>query len=1038
MLGESSHLQLMRMSAIPLVRLRLIPLVLLCLLCRETSVWALDPNRQISQYAHNAWTIRDGYLSATPYSIAQTADGYLWIGTSAGLLRFDGVRFDASSPPVEKQPAYASAGFGTLLGARDGSLWIYSRPSQAGTGTLSRWTGSELLSYPPPARPFGGIRLTRGGDLWSSQPLCQIGGAKPRCYGTADGVPDTRARRLAEDADGHFWLSSDDGLVRWSPGDPGATIHYPLPGLKAHTGIFGVGDIAVAPDGTVWAGIEDPGAGLGLQHLVHGKWTSAIVPGVDSSKWDVNRLLVDREGALWIGTGGQGLFRLYGQRLDHFGSTDGLSGDAVTGLYEDREGNIWVLTYRGIDKFRDTRVVVFSKRDGLCSEEADSLLVAHEGALWVGGEHTGLSALQGDRIACLPAAKWLPGNQVTSLFEDQAHQLWVGVDQKMGIYEHGRFTPIKKADGTSLGMIASIAEDVDHNIWMVSGNRHRALFRIENRHVSEEPIPGMPEPHEVAADPAGGIWLGLMNGDLARYRNGHAEFVHFNHSENLWIAQIAVGPDGSVLAASASGLLGWKNGKSRTMTSRNGLPCGAVSAFLADDSGSLWLQLPCGFVEITAAQLQKWWADSNTVLQLHVLDALDGMQPGAGWFQSKTAKTRDGRLWFGGNVLQMIDPARRSESPVVPLAHVEHVIADQKHYTLGPALELPALTRSIEIDYTAPVFAIPQRVRFRYMLEGSDREWQDVGTRREALYTNLGPGHYRFRVAASNNDGVWSTNDASVAFTIAPAFYQTRWFYAACALACIALLTVLYRARVRQVSAQVRGRMEARLAERERIARDLHDTLLQSVQGLMFRLHAVRELLPGRPAEAAQALKGALQCGDEAIAEGRAAVQDLRVPTAAPGDLSEAIMALGPELLPEGGAQQPSYHVLVEGKPRPLMPLARDESYRIAREAVRNAVQHARARRIEAELAYGDKSFCVRIRDDGIGVDAGVLGASRSGGHWGIPGMHERAKSFGAHLEIWGESGAGTELLLEIPATVAYARDDAREASAIGRGEQGQ
>jgi len=252
-----------------------------------------------------------------------------------------------------------------------------------------------------------------------------------------------------------------------------------------------------------------------------------------------------------------------------------------------------------------------------------------------------------------------------------------------------------------------------------------------------------------------------------------------------------------------------------------------------------------------------------------------------------------------------------------------------------------------------------------------------------------------------------------------------------CALACVALFTGLYRVRVRQVAAQVRGRLEARLAERERIARELHDTLLQGVQGLMFRLHAVRELLPGRPEDAVQALKGALQCGDQAIAEGRAAVQDLRATTLAPGDLAEALMALGPELLPEGLAQQPSYHVLVEGKPQSLIPLARDESYRIAREAVRNAIQHARARRIEVEVVYGEKSFCLRIRDDGIGVDARVLEASRRGGHWGIPGMHERAESFGAHLEMWSEHGAGTELLLEIPATAAYGRGTARAASAI-------
>ena len=312
--------------------------------------------------------------------------------------------------------------------------------------------------------------------------------------------------------------------------------------------------------------------------------------------------------------------------------------------------------------------------------------------------------------------------------------------------------------------------------------------------------------------------------------------------------------------------------------------------------------------------------------------------------------------------------------------------------------------------------------RASYKLEGSDHEWQDVGTRREAFYNNLGPGHYTFRVIAANNDGVWNTKGAAVAFTILPAFYQTRWFYAFCALTGVALLAGLHRVRVRHVAAQVRGRLEARLGERERIARELHDTLLQSLHGLMFQFQAARNMLARKQENGMPALDLAIRGAENAIAESRDAIQDLRPHELPQGDLGQLLQKAGEELmaLRPAGQASPSFRVVVEGESRELSPEAREEIYQIARELIRNAFNHAAAQRIEVEIRYDKSQLRIRLRDDGKGIDLKVLAEGQRPGHWGLPGIRERAQRVGARLEFWSQSGGGTEVELIVPAAAAY------------------
>jgi signal transduction histidine kinase len=312
-------------------------------------------------------------------------------------------------------------------------------------------------------------------------------------------------------------------------------------------------------------------------------------------------------------------------------------------------------------------------------------------------------------------------------------------------------------------------------------------------------------------------------------------------------------------------------------------------------------------------------------------------------------------------------------------------------------------------------------------LDGIDDNWQEAGTRRTAFYSNLGPGVFRFRVIACNNDGVWNETGASLNFSILPAWYQTVWFRSLCLAGFLALLWALYRFRLRQLAREYDVRLEERVGERTRIARELHDSLLQGVQGLMFRLQAVRNLLPERPDEAVEALEIALNRGDKAIAEGRDTVSDLRHSTIGNADMAQALTALGEELAAQNdNGSVPSVRVLVEGKQRKLNPMLRDEIYRIGREALRNAFHHARAQKIEAEITYGDSEFLFHVRDDGIGIAPEVIDRGDRAGHWGLPGMRERAKSFGGKLEVWSEHGAGAEIELIVPAAIAYGGSEAR------------
>src|SRR5271167_1564003 len=771
-------------------------------------VAALDTSRQISQYGHTAWRIEDGVFAGAPNVMAQTTDGYLWIGTQAGLMRFDGVRFVSWRPPEGNE--LPSSRINSLLGGRDGSLWI-------GTSTgLARWRNGNLTNYKDVTGSIMAILEDRAGTIWIARanlsdtngPLCKVTDRGVQCYGRDDGLALPSAVTLANDTLGNVWLAGGAMVSRWQTNS--ADTYVPV-ALNPAENFNGVVALAGGPDGSVWIGLVHAGKGGGLQQLAHGTWRPFIAPGFDASTLEVTALLVDRDSSLWIGTLNRGIYRIQANKVDHFRSSDGLSGDAVSGLFQDHEGNVWIVTSRGIDSFHDIRVASFSTRQGLSTDQVNSVLASRDGTVWIG--NYSLDILRSGKITSIRPRNGLPGREVTSLLEDRAGRLWVGVDSELSLYEQGKFTKIHTRDGSPLGIVRAMTEDVDGSIWVATRNENRnRLLRIQGLGIREETSsPELPLANTLAADPHGGVWLGLASGGLARYRNGKMEFISLNRSPHDGpVHGLLVNSDASVWAATASGLVGWQNGKVQSLTVRNGLPCDLIYALISDRKATLWLYTACGLIAIPNAELQRWWKSPDATVESRLLDVSDGVQPMSTPSRPNASQSPDGRLWFANqNFVQMMDPAHLDGNPVPPPVHIEQITADRKTYwqnwsgdISSAHPKLPPLVRDLTIDYTALSFGAPQKVLFRYKLEGMDRDWQDAGNRRQAFYTNLSPGKYRFRVTACNNSGVWNEAGTFLDFSIAPAYYQTNWFRALCAAAFLAVLCGLYRVRVGQLRAQ--------------------------------------------------------------------------------------------------------------------------------------------------------------------------------------------------------------------------------------------
>ncbi len=783
----------------------LLAILLACWACAS----ALDPSLDISQYAHTAWKIRDGFTKGIIYSIAQTPDGYLWMSTEVGLIRFDGVRAVPWQPPAGQR--LPSSEVWRLLTARDGTLWIGT------TKGLASWKDGKLLRYPELGkRAVDALLEDRGGTIWvgtSNLPngrLCAIQGSKGQCYGEDGTLGPVNC--IYEDKAGNVWAGGEKGLWRWKPGPPKL---YVMPDSTSVDALIGDanGELLIA-------------TGSGIKRLVGDKVEAYPLPGI-GGQFKPNSMLWDRNGGLWIGTEDRGLLHVHEGRADVFTQADDLSGNYVTNLFEDREHNIWVSTLTGLDRFRDFTVPTISVKQGLSNDTALSVLAARDGSVWF-GTRDGLNRWKDGQITIYraPSARagtdgdkqeehlnvreitgsGLPDSTVGSLGEDAQGRIWVSTNGGVGYVENDRFIPIRDAPE---GKVSGIAADGAGNLW-ISNRSHGLVHLLGNRVVEQIPWDRLGHKDfalSLLADPLlGGLWLGFFRGGLVYWKNG--QIVSSYTAEALGGGQIndlRSDPDGTLWAATEGGLSRLNNGRVATLSSKNGLPCDNVHGMMEDNAHSVWLYMGCGLVRIAGKELDAWAADPKRTIQVTVFDGTEGVRsheietP----YSPRIAKSADGKIWFlPFDGVSFIDPQHISFNKLPPPVHIEQVTAGRKTYDASNGLRLPPHIRDLEIDYTALSFVAPEKVRFRYKLEGLDYDWQEVGNRRQAFYTNLPPRNYRFRVIACNNSGVWNEEGATLDFAITPAYYQTNWFRALCGAIFLALLWAAYQLRVRQLRRQ--------------------------------------------------------------------------------------------------------------------------------------------------------------------------------------------------------------------------------------------
>lgn len=937
-------------------------------------------------------------------SIAQTIDGYLWLASPAGLFRFDGVRFE-----LHDQMA-AVGGPWLLLATSDGTLWVGHRRSG-----VSRIANGVTRSYGEADGLTPGLlldmKVDRAGTVWAATDfgLSRFRAGRWEKLGTEWGLPARGTRAVLPANDDSIWVASSKQLLVIRPGKAQAQV----------TDVTGeIRTLANGPDGRIW--LRD------LSGLVRTLRSQSISAEDSLIRAEGRPMLFDGRGNLWTAGPTHGVQRT---PLNHesetgrsgtsapelFSAADGLTGDHVFDVFEDREANIWVATSGGIDLFRETALVEASPALNFYTPIVSA---CPDGSIWAGALKHALVRLAGDAVSTMDI-----GTDIAALHcaVDGTVWAWSGYDLWRG--QRGMFTRMPPYPTRDIAV--ALTTDPSGRLWVELADAGLHVFEQGRwRKADLAGAASLPAGIRVAlTDRAGRVWFGHRNGALSKLE--HDVFSVVARTEQVPVGSVTalaagsgrvwLGGDGGLAVADAAG--------ARVISSLDLAATGRIKGIVEASDGSLWLNADRGVVRIDAQVVERMLADAHASPTFRVFDYLDGGLGGAGQTLPQAAtQTSDGRLWFvGWNRVVTVNPASIPANTLPPNVVVETIRAGGKEYRGDDEVRLPKGTTSLQVKYTALSLTIPDRVRFRYQLSGIDAEWQDVGTRREAYYANLGPGQYTFRVIASNNDGVWNEQGTVVRFSIAPAFYQTRWFFASLAIAAACVLWVAYRLRVNQMSRQLTIAFDARVRERTRIARDLHDTLLQSVQALLIHCQAANNLLPDDPNEAKTRFDRVIDLTAHAITESRDAVYELRGAAEAP-DLANAVTALGEQLsIRAPAAAGPRLEINQEGRARPLHPANYDDVSRIVSEAVRNAVRHAAASRIQVDIRFERRRLCVKIHDDGKGIAQEILTASKVAGHWGLPGMRERAEILGGRVSVRSRVGSGTEVELEVPASAAYA-----------------
>jgi signal transduction histidine kinase/ligand-binding sensor domain-containing protein len=989
-----------RNTAARLIRRLAGALALSAVVCLPVPARALDPSRALSQYLHDTWGVTEGFPGGAVYALAQTPDGYLWIGAEKGLVRFDGHRFRLFT--TELLPAGTSP---TVLGLavdRDGSLWV-------------RFTGPAVARYRDRAFEFihpgkaavasmvTSMRLSRAGGMLfapAGEGLIDRGTATHSLVASAL-IRDAFIVSIAETTDGSVWLGTrDSGLLRVRDGRV-STLAAGLPDLKVND-LLTVGDdqLLIATDRGLarWTGSTITTEGLpdGLRRQ----------PALAIAR--------DRDGNAWIAAGARGLLRLRPMAT----SVENLpTASDVRAVFEDRDGDIWIGTARGIERLREGALTSFSGIDGV-DGEVGAVYADPTGRVWVAPSTGGLRWIR-DGVSHQVADAGLNADVVYSIAGDR-NNLWVG-------RQRGGLTRLE-ADGDRIRATQFTEAD---------GLAQNSVFAVSS-----------------ARD--GTIWAGTLTGGASRLRDGLFEtFTVADGLASNTVAAVAAASDGAVWFGTPKGVSVLKGGAWRTYTTRQGLPSDEVNTLLEDSSGSMWVGTARGLVQIRDRDVRMpavssdvlassilglaqdknsglWVVTPEQVVRLTTVNgsmavrefgAADGLRSLDGVKRFRSIVTDDrGRVWLArGHGIAMADPERFTRPAAPTSVSIEQVAADGSAVDVWRGARVPAGTQRITFAFTSPNLSAVDGVRFQYHLDGFDHDWSAASAGTEASYTNLGPGTYDYRVAVVTETGIGP--QAHVAFTVAPLVWQTNAFRLAAVLFAIAVGWALYRVRVSHVERRINLRFEERLAERTRIARELHDTLLQGFVSASMQLDVAAEQLP-ETSPARARVSRVLELMRRVIDEGRNAVSDLRVSGSAADDLEHAFAAI-PEQL--GVGTDTTYLVKTDGDARALKPVIRDEVYRIGREALVNTFRHANATLVEVQVAYRPRELCVTVRDNGCGIDPQLISAKPEG-HWGVPGMRERAERIGATFTLRSRLGAGTEIELHVPGQLAFdLRRTARE-----------
>lgn len=995
---------------------RALPFVLAAwMICGSVAGHATD----LPGFRRRLWATEAG-TPADIWAMTQGNDGYLWLGTGSGLYRFDGFRFERFQPVAgERLPSNDITAL-SMLG--DGALWMgfyYGSASVMRRGHLQHYGAKEGF-------PHGMVisfAQTADGVVWAATEggLARFDGTRWQIIGADWSYPTGRADWLTVSRDGTLWVTTGESLMFLRPG---AHRFEPTGQSVAKYGV-----IAQAPDGTLWLSDHFHGTralpGLTAAHPVS---TPATPPDDSDFGW-ANRLLFDRYGNLWgtrVDKGG--IYRVAvsseladGRSLratdfaETIGRSNGLVSERAVPLLQDTEGTVWAGTNMGLASFhRNSFQTPALVQSGTAANYAMARDAA--GVVWIAN---GGSLFRFDGGAGEVVRRDL--HDIDGMQFNRAGELWM-VGRNCLYWLHGNTLgatewPVSP-ERTRVNVFTIDAADEP---WVALAE-HGLYHRQQGEWQQVLPIAAVDHetPTSLAGDAHGAMWIGYTGNRLVRLAGNEASL--FTEANGLHVGTVTtIRVDGDdVLIGGEQGLARLRHGHIDSLDVAADDAFSGITGIERTPDGSLWLNTGKGVVRVEAAEAEAGFADADHTPAYHLLDYRDGLPGIAKQAALQPTALIDGhqRLWFLTNQgPAWMDPDALRVNPLPPPVSIVDIVANGRHYPVDAEIQLPKGTTTLQVRYSAASLAIPDRVHFRYRLEGADDEWQDAGNRREAFYANLGPGTYRFHVLAANDDGVWSIQGAETRLVIAPWFYQSLWFYALCVLIVIALIAGFFVWRMRLAADRVHLQLMERMNERERIAREIHDTLLQGVQGLLLRLQALMAN-PSRHASHDATLNAAIDQARMMVIEGRDKIISLRGETSGDSELVQSILAVGEDLASLHPAV--AFRLSTAGRPRQILAAAGDEILDIVREAIRNAFLHAQAKRVDVHVEYELRALKVRIADDGNGIEDATLKAAAEAGHWGVVGMRERTERLGAKLVLRRVRPHGTEWWLSVPCRAAY------------------